>query len=234
MNTKGLISAVLPTFNRCDFLRVRLPEILAQTYENWELIVVNDYSTDGTFEFLNSINDPRVKVINLPLNSGCVSIPRAVGISQSNGEFIAPIDDDVVNLVDKFEHLVSGFDEYTVLCYGNRQDFRNGVLSPEIYNPHWNPTLPNGWGVDNGQLMYKASVYHTIPITFPKRGCDWELAKTIYRLGKFKHINRLVSIYQWHSSNRSLDSSTLTKKIFPSKFQEFFDKKRFFYDIQDG
>src|ERR1700684_1674024 len=105
MRTKGLISAILPTYNRASWVIERIEEIKAQTYTNWELIIVNDGSTDNTVELIKPFINKQIKLINLSQNSGSVSIPRAIGIVACQGEFIAPVDDDVIMLFNKFKDL---------------------------------------------------------------------------------------------------------------------------------
>lgn len=222
MRQKGLISAIMPTYNRADFLEGRIYDILNQTYEDWELIIVDDGSTDGTTDFINSnYDDQRISVITLPENSGSVSIPRAVGLFKSRGEFIAHVDDDVENYLDKFEILVNAIGDKT-LCYGDRftTDMHGNIQRSSI--PDWNPLAENGWGVDGGQFIYRASIYDTVPIKFPKRGCDWEVAKQARSLGEFAYVPTIISHYVFHGKNRSLDESTKTKEIYPEKYKEYF------------
>jgi glycosyltransferase involved in cell wall biosynthesis len=229
MIKEKLISAILPTYNRSNFLIERILEIKNQTYDNWELLIINDNSSDDTEEKVKPYISEKIKLINLKKNSGSVSIPRAIGICNSIGEFIAPIDDDVVNLPNKFEDLINGFEKNIVLSYGNRKNFYcdSKTLTEDIKKPNWNPLENNGWGIDNGQFIYKSNVYEKIPITFPKRACDWELAKLIKPLGEFKYIDKTVSIYQVHDKNRSHDESTKYKDIYPEEYEEFFNRKRF-------
>jgi len=232
MNEKGLISAIMPTFNRASWVLERIEELKKQTYSIWELIIVNDCSTDNTIKVLQPYLSDKIKLINLKQNSGSVSIPRAVGICAAKGEFIAPVDDDVMNLSNKFQDLINAIDDNSVLCYGNRRNYypESNELSDDIKKPNWNPLEPNGWGIDNGQFIYRSNVYNKIPIIFPKRACDWVLAKSIKSLGEFKYVDKTVSIYQSHKNNRCHDESTKTKEINPFAFKEYFDEARFTID----
>lgn len=65
--TSPLISVVIPTYNRAHYLRERsIPSVLAQTYQNFEIVVVGDHCTDSTEAMLAEINDPRIRFYNLP------------------------------------------------------------------------------------------------------------------------------------------------------------------------
>ena len=221
MKSKGLVSFVIPTYNRLGMLKKRIDEIRQQIYTDCEIIVVDDCSTDGTWEWLESQD---VIKIRLGENSHSVSIPRGIGITHSHGEFIAPTDDDVVVLPDKAKWLVEAIErDDAVLAYGNRRESVNGQERPTpSLLKDWNPLLPEGWGVDNGQFIYRSNVYDKVPIRFPKRACDWELAKQIKALGRFVWIESPVCIYNIHSENRSARDSTKTADIYPEKFLKYF------------
>lgn len=99
MRTQGLdvmdtplISIILPTFNRAHFLPRALDSVFAQTYENWELIIIDDGSTDNTTVVLDEYADPRIKY-HFQENRG-VSAARNCGIGQSRGELFALLDSD--------------------------------------------------------------------------------------------------------------------------------------------
>ncbi len=94
MSKTPVISIVLPTYNRIDSLRVAIDSVLHQSYEDFQLIVVNDASSDGTRAFLDSdIKDKRVVLIHNPQNLGLQKSLNK-GLEAASGEFIARIDDD--------------------------------------------------------------------------------------------------------------------------------------------
>ncbi|NCO52628.1 MAG: glycosyltransferase, partial [Deltaproteobacteria bacterium] len=62
------VSIVIPTYNHAAFLRQALDSVVAQTFTNWEAIVVNNYSEDNTVDVVNSFNDPRVRLVNFRNN----------------------------------------------------------------------------------------------------------------------------------------------------------------------
>ena len=92
MDTKIFFSIIIPTFNRKSFLRVAIDSVLAQTYENFELIIVNDGSTDSTKDMIKTYSDPRIVYVYQE-NQG-VSSARNTGLSKATGNFIAFLDSD--------------------------------------------------------------------------------------------------------------------------------------------
>src|SRR5947208_15659485 len=88
-----LVSAVIPTRNRLGFLQEAVESARRQTYANWELIVVDDASEDGTWVWLCSLNDLRIRTFRLEHRSER-SIARNQGLSKARGEFALFLDDD--------------------------------------------------------------------------------------------------------------------------------------------
>ena len=78
-----LISVIIPTKNRCDLLRETLDSVLAQTYPDWEVIVVDDGSEDGTLEMLESFSDERVRFIKRDRMLGGAPVGRR-GVSRAS------------------------------------------------------------------------------------------------------------------------------------------------------
>jgi teichuronic acid biosynthesis glycosyltransferase TuaG len=96
------ISVVVTTYNRKDFLRDTINSILNQTFEDFELIVVDNFSNYNFFSHIDSFNDSRI----IPFqnqNNGIIAINRNFGIKRSTGEFIAFCDDDDIWMTDKLE-----------------------------------------------------------------------------------------------------------------------------------
>tara|TARA_Y100000114_G_scaffold51894_2_gene47402 strand:+ start:6567 stop:7244 length:678 start_codon:yes stop_codon:yes gene_type:complete len=213
------ISCIIPTYNREEGLKRRILELLENNYSNLEIIVVNDGGKSPNIETSETL-----KVINLDQNSGSVSIPRNVGITHSTGDYICHVDDDVAQHPDKLRILSEVLDNTnSKLCFGQKLEYKSGVFSKPIPKLEWEPNQPQGWGVDNGQIMYRRDVYDSIDLVFCKRACDWELAKKIREVSEtFVSVNKDVCTYYWHDSNRSLDESTKVKKIYPGRFRKYF------------
>lgn len=97
-----LISVVIPTHNRSSLLRRSIQSVLAQTFRDFELFVVDDASTDDTSEMVRGFSDPRLHYIRLEKNRRAAAA-RNVGIGQARGQFLAFQDDDDIWLPHKLE-----------------------------------------------------------------------------------------------------------------------------------
>ena len=106
------VSIVLPTYNRAKVLTRAIDSVLAQTYQDWELIVVNDASTDETEELLRryEAKDHRIRHITFEKNRGVVAA-RNAGIQDSVFEWIAFQDSDDVWLPEKLELQIRSIEE---------------------------------------------------------------------------------------------------------------------------
>lgn len=93
MSEQILISIILPTYNRKVFLERCIQSVLDQTYSNFELIIIDDGSTDGTAELVRQFSDPRLKYY-WKENQKFPSIARNFGVKQAKSEWIAFIDSD--------------------------------------------------------------------------------------------------------------------------------------------
>lgn len=93
LTTSPLISIVMPAFNRQDVIGAAIDSVLAQTYTNWELLIVDDASSDETRSVIESYEDARIHNIYLAENGGC-SRARNTGLDAARGEIIAYLDSD--------------------------------------------------------------------------------------------------------------------------------------------
>ena len=98
-----VVSCVVPSYNRSKLLKEAIESTLSQTYQHWEMIIVDDRSTDDTAELATAYQaiDPRIKYFLNPEKG--VSSARNFGIQMARGEFIAFLDDDDINLPHRFE-----------------------------------------------------------------------------------------------------------------------------------
>ena len=92
-SNEDLVSIIMPVYNRKGVVKKAIDSVLNQSYKNFELIVVDDKSTDGTRDILKSIDDERVKLIFLNSNSGA-SAARNVGLKNCSGKYVFYLDSD--------------------------------------------------------------------------------------------------------------------------------------------
>jgi glycosyltransferase involved in cell wall biosynthesis len=124
--TKGLkaehplVTVYMPTHNRLTLLRRAVESVLAQSYQNFELIIVNDGSSDETESYLEQLaqSDSRIRCFHQsPAKGACVA--RNFAIQQARGVFITGLDDDDEFCADRLAILLSGYQTgYAFVCHG--------------------------------------------------------------------------------------------------------------------
>jgi len=103
------VSVVLPVHNRADVLPRAISSVIEQSLENWELIVVDDCSTDRSAEIALSFHDERIRLVGLSVNRGG-NAARNAGIREAGTPLIAFLDSDDAYLPQKLERIVAHFD----------------------------------------------------------------------------------------------------------------------------
>lgn len=120
------ITVIIPTYNRLEYLKRSVNSVLNQTYKNFELIVVDDGSTDGSSEFIISLNHPHVKLIQQ--NNLGVSAARNAGIKVASFEWIAFLDSDDEWLPQKLKTQIDfiNMNPHLEFVHSNEIWIRNG------------------------------------------------------------------------------------------------------------
>ena len=104
-------SVVIPTYNQADFLRVALRSVAAQTFQDFEVIVVNNFSDDHTLQVVEQANDPRIKAIN-SANQGVIGAGRNAGIKAASAPYVAFLDSDDTWAETKLERTAKAIEEH--------------------------------------------------------------------------------------------------------------------------
>lgn len=119
-----LVSVILPVYNGEKFLATAISSVLSQSYQNWELLVVDDGSTDDTPAICDSFSmmDPRITVFHQ--ENGGVNAARAKGVDNASGEFLTFLDADDTFSSDALDKMSNGFTDDVDLVYCGHEDRR--------------------------------------------------------------------------------------------------------------
>lgn len=135
-----LVSVVIPTYNRKHTLKRCIDSVLNQTYKNYEIIIVDDCSTDGTMEYVEAeygaISDINIVYVRNDNNLGAAG-SRNAGVSYANGEYIAFHDSDDEWLPDKLEKQMLRFIECDIRVGAVYCPFYMNGADKYIYPPTW-------------------------------------------------------------------------------------------------
>lgn len=125
---KDLVSIIIPVYNAEKYIYETLDTVRAQTYENWELLIVDDCGTDGTMDkvedYMEMVDDERIRIIRLPQNMGA-AIARNKGVYEAQGQYIAYLDADDLWVPDKLEKEIAFMKEKEAAFVYSGYEFAN-------------------------------------------------------------------------------------------------------------
>jgi glycosyltransferase involved in cell wall biosynthesis len=123
------VSIVMPTYNHAKFINLAVSSVLAQTFVNWELIIIDNFSTDETIELLDAYSDERIKILQIN-NQGSIARSRNLGITSAKAEWIAFLDSDDYWQPQKLETVSTYFNPQNDLIYHDLSVLRASLDSP--------------------------------------------------------------------------------------------------------
>ena len=143
LENSPLISILLPTHNRADVLPFAIQSVLAQTIQDFELLIVGDGCTDNTAEIVQSFSDPRIQWHDLPKAPGFGYANRNIVLRLARGEFIAYMAHDDLWLSDHLEQLLPFFSDEKIEIVYSRPLWviPFGMIVPGMFNLDHAPTL---------------------------------------------------------------------------------------------
>jgi len=224
MSEKGLVSTIIPVFNRPSLVVEAIESVLSQTYRPIEIIIVDDGSTDNTLDVLYSLEKihPEINVFS-QANAG-PGVARELGRQNARGEFIQYLDSDDLLLPEKFRLQVAALNEQPdcSVVYGKTESTLIGEplkglamrktgtkyvsMFPEFLRDRW-------WGTSTP--LYRTSVLNTAgPWMDTLNEEDWEYDCRVASLGgKLAYVDEFVSHARRHDDHLSDQGSTDPAKL---------------------
>lgn len=198
-----LVSIIVPVYNAGAFLRDTIKTVLKQTYTDWELLLINDCSTDNSYEIYSEYDDNRIIWIDLERNSGA-ALARNTGINNCRGDYICFLDSDDLWEVTKLEKQIdfmtnSNCDfSYTGYEFADENGYPNGKIVRVPTKITYKQSLKNTT-IWTSTVMFNMKSLTKEDIFMPnvRRGQDtatwWKvLKKTHYAYG----IDMVLSYYR--------------------------------------
>lgn len=227
-------SVIISVYNKEEYIKKTIDSVLNQTYSNFEIILVNDGSTDNSLEIINSIKDHRIKVINTK-NQGA-SKCRNTGIKSASKNYIALLDGD-----DLWDEEFLEYIKRSILQYPNKM-----VFSTAIAHKHQNKIVSATYSFKQQELtkvhdFFKSSLDHTIltssSIVFKRdilnttgyfdpsiaSGQDTDLWIRIGIHYDIVFINKVLAYYNYVSGSLSNTTFDISKK---PKFDNYLEEEK--------
>lgn len=205
-----LVSIIMPAYNAEKFISESIESVRKQTYQNWELLIVDDCSTDTTKTIVKKLSEVDSRIVYIPLlkNSGA-AIARKTGIEASKGRFIAFLDSDDLWIPEKLEKqiafMLKNKKTFTCTIYGKITE--NGTVTDRVVNDKnisdYKSLLKNCPG--NSTVIYDAHKLGKItPVNIRKRN-DYVLWLSVIK--KSKNICCIQELLGYHREREGSISS---------------------------
>lgn len=232
------VSVVIPTYNRAKLLKRTVLSVLNQTYRDFEIIVVDDASTDDTEEVVRSFSDERIRYIRHNENKGDAAA-RNIGIKAAKGQFIAFQDSDDEWLPEKLQRQMEIFENVLPNVGVIYTGFLKIKGKRKIYLPPSRIIKRNG---DIHNELLKGNFIGTSTAVI-KKGCfkrtgmfderlphlvDWEMWLRVSKYYHFKYVDApLVNVYYSPNSISANQNALITgQKLLLERHYEEFKKDR--------
>ncbi len=231
-----LVSIITPTYNSEKFISATIQSVQSQTYTNWELIIIDDCSTDTTVDIVNNEikSDSRIKLHALTENKG-TGVARNVGIEVAEGSYISFLDSDDLWLPSKLEKQLDFMKEdnlaFTFSFYecideeGNKLNIRKEAPAQITYKKLFFCNY-----IGNSTAIYNAKILGKIPINKIRKRQDWMLWLTILKVIKTaKPVPEVLACYRIRKN--SISSSKLELLKFNFNVYHKFHKMNYFASL---
>jgi glycosyltransferase involved in cell wall biosynthesis len=211
------VSAIIPTYNYARYVVAAVESALSQSFEDLEIVVVDDGSTDDTRETLRHLG---ARIRYIPQAHRGLAATRNVGIGVSRGRYLAFLDSDDLWLPDKVSMQVARLDaEPAVGLVYTEATLFNDESATEIPHSHWSehpsgkilPWLLRHNVVPSPTPMVRRELFEKVgPFDERLSSCeDWDMWIRIAQVSEFAYVDRVLARYRVHSANMSLDQERM-------------------------
>ena len=203
-------SVVIPLYNKAKSIQSTVESVLSQTFADFELLIVNDGSTDGSADIVRAVKDPRVRLIDKP--NGGVSSARNRGIAEAKGEWIALLDGDDLWLSTHLENLsraISGYSSVNVFYTGFTTDLAKNFIPAftEFAREEKDgfAAALKGRGIWTSCVCFRSSIQKKMSMFREDltNGEDWELWHRFIKNEKIVFVSAITAIYRTKAEARA-------------------------------
>ncbi len=207
------VTVIMPVYNAEKYIAKAISSILDQSYQNFELLIIDDCPTDNSMEAVNTFNDNRLRIIHNEKNKG-IAYSRNRGLAESRGEYIALMDDDDIAVVDRLKTQVCFLDENKkidvvggALVEINEYGEIKGAKSTPLHNPQYiKAHLMFYNAIVNGSAMFRKEFVDRFHIQYQ----DNYLGMEDYRFwvdcslkGNITNLEDVLLFWRNHGENES-------------------------------
>lgn len=224
--TKLLVSVIITNYNYGNFIGESIESVLNQSYPRFELIIVDDGSTDNSREVISSFNNSRINKI-FKNNGGQASALNA-GLSIAKGEIIAFLDSDDIWKTNKLEECVKAYldnDEYNIVQHNleiiTQNSLPTGKIHPgirpgrrDVFRAYIKNNHTGFFTSTSGITCKSNNLKKILPLDNSWRICaDVTISRPLALFGKTLTLNKQLGFYRIHDSNKWMNSDNQKKQL---------------------
>ena len=219
---QDLVSIVMPSYNTGRFIAESIQSVINQTYQNWELLIVDDCSTDNTDEVVAGFSDVRIKYFKNEKNSGA-AVSRNKALREAQGRWIAFLDSDDLWMPEKLDKQIAFMENggYSFSCTARETiDEESKPLGEITCSPHHVGKIGMYLYCWPGCLgtMYDASKVGLIQIADLKKNNDYAMWLKVIKKVDFYAFDEILAKYRVRKKSISHDNF---KKLLKSHYELF-------------
>ena len=236
MNNQPLVSVVIPVYNAEKYLAETVKSVLNQSYKNFEVIIVDDSSTDGTAAVTEALSKTSKEIKYYKIeHSGRPAVPRNYGVKKASGEFIAFLDADDLWTKSKLNDQIKFLLKYPNLIFVYSVSVTFGDVN--IFSPYYEvlplmhkaattreELIAKGNPVTCSTVLLKKDFFNSAGGYDEDPGLkaveDYDLWLRLSALGPFGFIPKIHAYYRVHKTQSSCDWQTKQKRL------EYLSQKR--------
>ena len=204
-----LVSIIMPSYNAKQYIKEAINSVISQTYQNWELIIVDDCSSDKTVDIIQTFKEPRIRLFQNKKNSGA-AISRNRALCEARGKWIAFLDSDDVWHPQKLElQLAFMIENGYAFTFTDYRIQLNGKWLPYIYtgpNVVDKRKMYNYCYFSTITVMYDSDVVGLIQIEDLKKNNDYAMWLQVIEKTKCYRMPQCLSYYIKHDNSVSSGS----------------------------
>ena len=208
-------SIIIPTYNRVKELQIAVDSIMSQKFNNWELIIIDNYSTDKTKEMIKKYGSKKIKFFSLH-NNGNIAKSRNFGIKRSKGKFLAFLDSDDYWTSDKLSYcaeIINKNKDIKLIYHDMEIDEKKIFLKKrkisylrKLTKPVFNDLISNGPTFATSSAIVEKKIFNKIgQFSEDKNLITWEDYDAWIRLSKktnsFYKISKVLGTYTFDGDN---------------------------------
>ncbi|MGR6086939.1 MAG: glycosyltransferase family 2 protein [Arcticibacter sp.] len=224
---KPRIGVLMPVYNVAPYIKESIQSILDQSFSDFELLIIDDCSTDETFNIIQSFQDTRIKLIRNDVNKGLV-YGLNLGLQLLQNDYIARMDGDDLCLPSRFEYQVRFMDENPDVVLCGSQAYWEEIGQDGVIGKSHKWDYPTSDEAIRVSLLWSASFVHpsvimrgdvirrnhmTYDDSYTIACEDWHMWIRLSRLGKIANLNERLLRYRIRKGSLHRSDPSLAMKL---------------------